>query len=125
MKATHAILVILGGSVLLTGLIAMDPDTNKPAAPLTAEQKAQKKRDKAIYIATELCKEWTKENSKMAVDEFTRDWEVTGRKLKAGHYLVGAEFRTRGLGLLARTQCELAESGENWSMVSARARLVE
>lgn len=59
-----------------------------------------------------LCEDWTRKNSKLAVDEFVKEYEITGVKLTAGHHQVGLDYRAKGDGLLMRATCEYVDDGK-------------
>jgi len=113
------VLVIILGVLALCAIAQHDLD--KPKAPQTAQQKA----DTAYLAAIGGCKNWTETHSKMAVGKFTDEYEVTGVKVLPGHYLVGVEYRTQGIGLLARSKCEYTEHGGQMVLVQAKAALVK
>ena len=117
MTAAKWAITTLGGSVLVTALIGMTLQPGTAPAPLTPEQQ----HANAVVSAIAICKQWTTDQSRFAVDRFTDEYEVEGAR--PGHVLVGTTYRTQGLGLLAKSQCDIAESKRGPTM-AAKAWLV-
>jgi len=97
------------GFVLLFALlffVAHQQDTNPKAVAGAPEVKLA-----PIDHALGLCEEWTQKNSKLAVGEFVKEYEITGVKLPSQHHQVGLDYRSKGDGLLMKATCEYVDDG--------------
>jgi hypothetical protein len=82
-------------------------------------------RTKASPVTTALyaCKNWTRTHSRLAVDEFVDEYQITGKKLPANRYRVGLKYRSKGSGVLMASACEYDYANESVYLVKAESGL--
>lgn len=77
------------------------------ATMLTAKEPTQE--PDPVSAALGGCENWTRNNSDVAVGTVVDRYKID-RKVKAGHYLVGIDWRTAGNGYRMSTECEYSEA---------------
>jgi hypothetical protein len=69
------------------------------------------------------CEDWTQKNSKLAVGEIVKEYELTGGKLHNGHHAVGIDYCSKGDGILMKSRCEYTTDGTSIALVKAESSL--
>lgn len=87
------------------------PGTNAPAAAVGPQVGLRTFTDED---AISYCKTWTEQESRFAVEDFTGSFRLRGASRK-GHKRVGVTYRTKGVGMLMRTDCDvsIAKDGQS------------
>jgi len=67
------------------------------------------------------CQQWTRTHSKLAVDDFVGEYQISKAKLPKGVYKVGLDYRAKGAGLMMHSWCEYKDAGDHDHMVLVNA----
>jgi hypothetical protein len=111
---------ILAGFILLFGVLGFINIYRDAPVKVAAEQADAVD---PIKIALGECKEWTRQNSRYAVDNFVTEYEITGARLPKNHFKVGATYRTQGVGLLMATSCEATNISGHVTLIKGETGL--
>lgn len=97
----------IGFAILAVALVAFSIHADRHPETVHATATKLEPVDRALTV----CEDWTRKNSKLAVGEIVKEYELTGRTLPADHHAVAIDYRSTGAGVLMHSRCEYIGDG--------------